>query len=267
MRFAMIENTRTEPAHGLKGHCPGCGQTMIARCGTQRIWHWAHKGKRVCDPWWETETPWHRAWKSHFPLDWQEVIGHDASGEKHIADIRTAHGLVIEFQHSHLRPEERKAREAFHGNLVWVVDGTRLKRDLPRFEKEKRSLMTTPIRGVLSHHFPEEVFPKDWIECSVPVLFDFGQAPEGAERDDALWCLMPGRADGRAILVCFQKGAFIKHVLEHSTFLQGNQIVDALTEYYQQARKAAAREAARMFPPPARYRRAGYRGRGIGRRL
>src|SRR4030095_12105852 len=108
---------------------------MIANCGEVRVWHWAHRGKRTCDRWWEPETEWHRAWKDNFPRDWQEHIHHDPSGEKHIAAVRTGPGLIIEFQHSHLDPQERAARERFYGNMAWVVDGTRLKKDYPRFLK------------------------------------------------------------------------------------------------------------------------------------
>jgi competence protein CoiA len=32
----------------------------------------------------------------------------------------------MEFQHSRLHPDERIAREAFHRNMVWIVDGLRL---------------------------------------------------------------------------------------------------------------------------------------------
>ena len=40
------------------------------------------------------------------------------SGEKHVADVNTQSGMVIEFQHSHLDPLERAARERFYGNMV-----------------------------------------------------------------------------------------------------------------------------------------------------
>ena len=92
-----------------------------------------HRGDRDCDSWAE-ETPWHRAWKNKFPAECQEFIQHDGqSGERHIADVRTNHGLVIEFQRSHLDPQERATRERFYGNMIWVVDGTRLQRDCPAF--------------------------------------------------------------------------------------------------------------------------------------
>jgi len=67
----------------------------------------------VCDPWWE-ETTWHRDWKAMFPVEWQEVVHHAPNGERHIADVRTEHGFVLEFQHSPLEPVERQARESFY---------------------------------------------------------------------------------------------------------------------------------------------------------
>ena len=138
MKYALINNIRTEAAKGAKGICPVCGSDVIAKCGDVKLHHWAHKGIRNCDPWWENETEWHRAWKDNFNPDWQEKILRDApSGEKHIADLRTSHGLVIEFQHSHIDPQERAKREDFYKYMIWVVDGTRLKRDYPRFLKEE----------------------------------------------------------------------------------------------------------------------------------
>ena len=69
---------------------------MVARCGEVRVRHWAHKGRRLCDPWWENETEWHRAWKDQFPADWQEVVCYAEDGERHIADVKTHAGWVIE---------------------------------------------------------------------------------------------------------------------------------------------------------------------------
>ena len=99
--------------------CPFCNGAVIAKCGTHRVAHWAHRGMRDCDTWAEKETDWHLAWKSNFPAECQEFIQHDGqSGEKHIADVRTLYGLVIEFQHSPLDPLERAARERFYGNML-----------------------------------------------------------------------------------------------------------------------------------------------------
>ena len=56
--------------------------TMLARCGTKKVWHWAHKGRRHCDHWWENETEWHRDWKNLFLSDWQDVPARDEAGER-----------------------------------------------------------------------------------------------------------------------------------------------------------------------------------------
>ena len=101
MKYAIIDNTKTGATKGAKGICPICGSILIAKCGTDRMNHWSHKGIRNCDLWWENETEWHRAWKSNFVTEWQEVIHTDTqTDEKHIADVCTAKGLVVEFQHS-----------------------------------------------------------------------------------------------------------------------------------------------------------------------
>lgn len=48
----------------------------------------------------------------------------DASGEKHVADVKTATGAVLEFQNSPMPPNELRAREHFYGNMLWVVNGS-----------------------------------------------------------------------------------------------------------------------------------------------
>lgn len=101
---------------------------MIARCGEIITWHWAHSPRRRCDPWWENETEWHRKWKNYFPEQCQEVIHFDEeTGEKHIADIKTDRGIVIELQHSSMKPDELRSREQFYESMVWVVDGSPFK--------------------------------------------------------------------------------------------------------------------------------------------
>ena len=60
------------------------------------------------------KTEWHRGWKNSFPAECQEVIRRDSTGERHIADVMTSLGLVVEFQHSRLALEERIARETIN---------------------------------------------------------------------------------------------------------------------------------------------------------
>ena len=86
--------------------------------------HWAHAGRRNCDPWWENETPWHRGWKDLFPEECREISHTAPDGEVHRADIKTPTGIVIEVQRSAMTDQERLSREAFYGNLIWVLDGS-----------------------------------------------------------------------------------------------------------------------------------------------
>ena len=126
MRFALVGGSRSEPKPKARGACPSCGAETVAKCGNHVIWHWAHKSLAHCDRWWEAETEWHRRWKSRFPSEWQEIVLLDQStAEQHIADVRTASGLVIEFQRSTIHSDEVQAREAFYRRLIWIVDGCR----------------------------------------------------------------------------------------------------------------------------------------------
>ncbi|MCL2650769.1 MAG: hypothetical protein FWD60_07070 [Candidatus Azobacteroides sp.] len=217
MRFALIDNKRVEAQPGFKGLCPGCSQQVIAKCGKQRIHHWAHLNNKSCDSWWEAETEWHRSWKNNFPVEWQEVFLPDViTGEKHVADVCTCHDFVIEFQHSHIDPKERTIREKFYKNMVWVLDGTRLKRDYPRFLKGKKdNFRSTSAQGVFLVSFPDECFPAAWIESSVPVVFDFQDiislptdSTDTITRN-ILWCLFPGRAEGSAVLAALSREYFV----------------------------------------------------------
>ena len=94
MRFALVDNKKVEAKTGLIANCPGCSQSVIPKCGDQRLHHWAHSRNKMCDTWWEPETEWHRTWKNNYPADWQEIsLFDERTGEKHIADVRTIHNL------------------------------------------------------------------------------------------------------------------------------------------------------------------------------
>jgi hypothetical protein len=120
---------------------------------------------------------------------------------------------VIEFQHSHLDPLERAARERFYRNMVWVVDGTRLQRDYPRFNRRKDGLRRTIMPGYFRLTFPDECFPAMWLDSSVPVIFDFRGVDENQPPDafrDALWCLLPGRAERSAVVIGLSREEFVR---------------------------------------------------------
>jgi hypothetical protein len=229
VRFALANNERITAAPKLKALCPGCSQPVVAKCGQQKIWHWAHQTKKTCDRWWEPETEWHRAWKDNFPHEWQEVIHHDPSGEKHIADVKTKHGLVIEFQHSPLDEQERAARERFYGNMVWVVDGSRLKKDYRRFRKgiEQAKIIGD---GYCLLHFPYECFPASWLASTALVFFDF-RAVEPIDPSDVmhqpLWCVLPRRAESKAVVAMTTHRDFVEKASSLPQLLEGH---DALVK-------------------------------------
>jgi competence protein CoiA len=242
MRLALASDQLVEAYPGGRAKCRRCNGEVIAKSGTHRVSHWAHRGIRDCDSWAETETDWHRAWKNNFPVECQEFIQRDEkSRERHVADVRTPHGLVIEFQHSHLKPRERTARERFHGNMVWVVDGTRLQRDYPRFYRRKDDFRPS-IQGYFLLAFPDECFPAMWLDSSVPVIFDFRDLDESQSPDpfrDTLWCLLPGRVEGRAVVGAISREEFVRMALSCPQLLP----VQEILEFFRELRAADAREA------------------------
>lgn len=221
-KFALINNIRTEATKGAKGICPVCGSEVIAKCGDIKLHHWAHKVIHNCDPWWENETEWHLSWKNNFDSNWHEIIQTDEiTGEKHIADVKTIHGLVIEFQHSHIDPNECKKRERFYKNMVWVIDGTRLKRDYPRFLKGMENFGRTNQQGLFTVNFPEECFPTVWVGRSVHVVFDFKGLEAINDPNDwrnYLYYLFPKTNVTETFVAILTRDSFINNILQDKWF-------------------------------------------------
>ena len=211
MKFALVNGERHEALPHLTGKCPACDQVMVARCGEVTVSHWAHKGRRDCDTWWENETEWHRTWKGQFPEEWQEVVHRADSGEKHIADVKTDHGWVIEFQHSYLKPEERRSRDAFYPKLVWVVNGARRKRDSEQFRNALNQ--GTPIGSVarMGIHFADEcAILREWSGNLAPVFIDFGPGP-------TLWWILAGTPNGSVDVAAFARTDLIEILRDGAT--------------------------------------------------
>ena len=216
-RYALVNGVRTDiekAQSGDLGECELCHGQLRARKGDVRVPHWAHVSHDVCDSWHESKGPWHIAWQNEFPEEWREcLIVKDQ--DRHIADIRTKHGLVIEFQHSAMNRDEQEAREKFYGNMIWVVDGKRLKNDWARFEKNANA----NLKNILNHATRSptmfcvasdsaKIFPHAWLNSTVPVLFDFGK--------DVLWSLLPTRTkQGASMAIPFLRNVFIQRVTNH----------------------------------------------------
>lgn len=128
MQIAINEDgERIYPYKNGRATCQLCGGTLIAHCGEIRRHHWQHFGERDvdCDSWKEPETEWHRAWKERFPKEWREVVI-----ENHRADVKTPHGLVMEFQNSPISPAVIREREEFYEYMLWVVNAAHFDENL-----------------------------------------------------------------------------------------------------------------------------------------
>lgn len=195
MKLALVDDKKVEAQPKTQGACPHCDAVMISKCGRNKVWHWAHKSRAACDPWWENETEWHRNWKNQFPLEWQEISAPDEiTGERHIADVKTPDGFTLEFQHSPMPPEEMIAREAFYGNMIWVVNGLRNDLDVNYFNM---GLSREPINvdGPQAHAFKwlgKSRIMHNWSEATTRVFLDFGD--EFYTGKPMLW-----------VLICFDK--------------------------------------------------------------
>jgi len=155
MKWGINNSKRIEATPKAKGSCSLCGEKLIPKCGTIKIWHWSHKSLRDCDAWAEGETKWHLDWKNKFPVEMQEVII-----GKHRADVKTSKGIVIEFQNSSISSEDIVKREEFYGEMVWVLNGKKLCSGLDL--RRKNNIIT----------FRWKHPPKSWWNSKKPICID-----------------------------------------------------------------------------------------------
>lgn len=219
MKFAIVDGARREAVRGLAGTCPVCEVHVRPRCGRFRAAHWTHPPGSV-DHHWEPETSWHRDWKALFPEERQEVPHRAENGERHIADVKTAHGMVLEFQNSPISEEERASREAIYRPMMcWVVNGLRLTRERRAFFEAlrlARALRANPLTLAV----PTEncLLLRKWENSRTLVLFDFGES--GEESDPVrfgapvLWGLHPGSPTGQAALMPIFRARFVDAVIK-----------------------------------------------------
>jgi len=216
MKFALFNDERIEATKGAKGKCPSCGSELVAKCGEIKIHHWAHK-KKCDDHWWENETKWHRNWKNQFPAEWQEIIHKDESGEKHIADVKTPDDWVIEFQHSAIKPEERRSRNEFYNKnskLIWVVDCKRRKTDVKKFTNELFYSVGTSSPSILEVYADSRLL-KEWKNNNSYVFLDFGNIEiDGSD----FWCICPLAYDRKAFVTPISRRKFIDYLNNNNAF-------------------------------------------------
>lgn len=118
--------------------------------------------------------------------------------ECHIADVKTATGLVIEFQRSTIHPDEVNARERFYQQMIWVIDGSRNEFDRINFNMMRSGISSDGLvdfvwygRSKLFHRW----------HTTKPVFVDFGDK-------FGFWRILrfdPVTKEGRAVLVNIDK--------------------------------------------------------------
>lgn len=127
MEYALYNGLRTAAQPTLKAVCAHCGGEVIAKCGSKKIWHWAHTSTESCDSWYEPETAWHRQWKQVFGEVYSEIRVLKDEGY-HIADVLNKEGIVFEFQNSSIGADMIAAREDFYGaKMIWLINGEAFK--------------------------------------------------------------------------------------------------------------------------------------------
>jgi hypothetical protein len=204
VKYSWVNGTRQEATPQQKGLCCCCGNPTVSKCGTKKVWHWAHQSLKNCDAWWENETSWHRLWKNYFPEENQEIIHFDEkTGEKHIADIKNDKGMVIEIQNSPISEVELHARESFYNHMIWVINGERFKRNFIVLDKlpnpnntffedivffRKRASAT--FKGVLFYRKSENLDYEEWLNSgcsgSYRSLIQIGNYNSGLDRHNFL---------------------------------------------------------------------------------
>lgn len=136
MMLARDRNGAMIPAEPMaEAWCPECGDRLVAKCGAEVAWHFAHPSERPGCALWrgeQGEGRWHARWKADlaragFALE--QVVGGRHSGV-HRADAWLL-GQAVEIQHGWLPDSEVADREEFWGpGLVWILDMHRLGKEL-----------------------------------------------------------------------------------------------------------------------------------------
>lgn len=218
MKYAIVNDEKREAERGLNGTCPICEVPVRPRCGRIRVPHWYHP-PGIFDHHWEPETEWHRKWKDLFPKECQEVCHRAENGERHLADVKTVHGQVLEFQHSAISEEERSSREAIYQPMCWVVNGLRLKNDRQRFFEAVRGglfLQANPL--TIAVPTASCLLLRKWENSQNLVVFDFGEIEEPTDAvyfgEPVLWATYPGRQKGETVMRPIYRARFLDAMIK-----------------------------------------------------
>lgn len=114
-----------------KYYCHICHCPMILKRGSKVAHHFAHKARKICDPYYrDVKSAWHREMQNLFPAETQECgVWNNDKSEIHVADVlisNSIYNMVFEFQFSPISHEEFLDRTLFYINrgmhVVWIFN-------------------------------------------------------------------------------------------------------------------------------------------------
>jgi competence CoiA-like predicted nuclease len=185
MIYANLNGEKIEATPKTRAICPLCELTVFSKCGELNVWHWSHLKGESCDAWYEPETEWHLNWKLVFGKEQSEIVI-KRNGKKHIADVLTKNGVVIELQNSPIQSQIVRKREEFYGEkMLWVINGYDFE-----YNFELREISKEIVEEYYWNSYVREEIPppnqkkeynfhwkwarKSWHENKRPLFIDFG---------------------------------------------------------------------------------------------
>lgn len=208
--YAIVDGVRTHISDAARlqhGVCPVCGAELVARKGKFREDHWWHVNGKKCDPWYQPKGPWHLYWQNMFPKECQEVVVEgdvDGTRVRHIADVKTPGGIVLEVQYSAISPETIAIREDFYGNMLWLANMRRIESDMSVLVALQRNgpyAVDDDAAWIIED--TRLLGKQKWFLAKKPVAFDFAGWFEKPGSEEHLYCLLP-EMDGVRERVCFE---------------------------------------------------------------
>lgn len=173
---ALVDGVLQRATAGARGLCPECKGDVYARIPDHAIRHWAHTplpdGElRNCSRDSGEMSEWHRGWQ------WErsDLSDIEVTRDEHRADLVNPAGIVVEFQHSSIPPEDVKEREAFWKRGVWVIDGTHIDDGESRVKVRRHPDQdpSDPYRSVQWPRPPLILYRAKWA-----IWIDLGASPE-----------------------------------------------------------------------------------------
>ena len=218
MLYAIRNNEKVEALPKTKANCQLCEREVFSKCGEVNIWHWAHRKNESCDGWYEPETLWHKNWKLIFGKENSEIVI-KKDGIRHIADIYSNNGVVIELQNSPIQRQIIRKRENFYGErMLWLINGSQFVHNftthisIPKgwiiTSRGLVNIYTGEVKAVVKENKPKEYgfrwsYPRrSWEDVQRPIFIDFA--------DDKLFWIKKGMGTSYGDGIFIQKESFIK---------------------------------------------------------